>query len=126
MASFGEARWIFISLIVLVGLVGCNREGPMYSRLDKETALREWEHNEAVLAKAIDGESQEDQLINSVIFFQKLTGIWVRGDGTTFGYLLDEKAKDDLIRLQDWCEQHCDEIYWDEASQKVKWLPEKE
>jgi len=123
MSTFRVAGWIFITLATLVG---CRQEVPEVNRkVDNDTALCEWKRNEAILAKAIEGESQEDQLLNSLIFFQQLTGISVRGDGTTVGYLLDKEAKDDLVRIQDWCRRHCDELYWDEASQKVRRLPGK-
>jgi hypothetical protein len=121
MYTFVTARWISIILTILVG---CGQGAPAGERsLDKDAALREWRRNETILAKAIEGESREDQLLSALIFFQELTGITVRGDGTTVGYLLDEAAKEDLVRLQDWCKRHCDELYWDEESQRVKRLP---
>jgi hypothetical protein len=119
--TFRAVLWSFFALLALGGCDGdVQRE---VKNADRYLALREWNRNEAVLERAISGFSDEDELIKSVIFFKELTGISVRGDGTTLGFLLDEKAKEDLVRLQQWCKQHCDEIYWDEASQKVKRLP---
>lgn len=121
MSSFFAAM---LTVLAFIALAGCGHKTPSAERtMDNETALREWRRNEAVLVKAIEGESQADELLETVIFFHELTGIVVRGDGTTVGYLLDEEAKDDLLRLQRWCEQHCDELYWDRSSRVVKRAP---
>lgn len=119
-----RGKWAMLTLAILIG---CGERGSSVWRVerkaDNNTARREWSRNEAILTEAVKGKINTDRFQKSVLFFYELTGISVHGEGTPFGYLPNERTKDDLVRLREWCKQHCDEIYWDEAAQEVKRLP---
>ena len=66
------------------------------------------------------GGSNPDELLDSVDFFWRLTGIPIRGNGSSVGLLANKDTDHDLKLVQAWCKENCDRIYWDEKEKVVK------
>ena len=53
-------------------------------------------------------------------FFEELTGIPIRGEGTFVGWLPNEHTAEDLEAVREWYSMNRDRLYWDEETRSIK------
>lgn len=77
--------------------------------------------NEAKVASAVGGGTYSpEEFAEACMFFTRLTGLEIRGNGTYLGLLPNEHTADDLKSVQEWYRKNNERIYWDEGAQAVK------
>jgi hypothetical protein len=103
------------ALFFLMTFLACD------ARQSHDKAISEWRHNEEIVNIAISkGDSDADQYLRSVTFFQSVTGIVIRGNAGTFGLVPNQYTAQDLASIKQWCKKNCRGLYWDEETQSVK------
>jgi hypothetical protein len=107
-----------VSLIVI--FVSCQPSSDEEMDLSHAKATVEWRRHERILEESLKGPSDPDELLKSVIFFQRLTGLSVRGDTTTFGLSPNQYTATDLEALRRWYAANEYNLYWDEEEKSVK------
>lgn len=90
-----------------------------FSDIDRR-AQEEWRRHEQVLEQSIRGTYYPDQLLETAIFFQNLTGISLRVDVTGVGLMPNSKTPEDLHALREWYSRNKAKLYWDDESRSVK------
>ena len=80
-----------------------------------------WHSNEAVIQTALEGGPIfEDRYMEACKFFEELTSIQIRGEGTFVGWLPNEHTKEDLQAVRDWYSANQHRLYWDEETKAIK------
>lgn len=82
-----------------------------------------WQQHEDAVVRALHGVSRGEEFGEACLFFQKLTGIQIHGDGSFVGWLPTPGAEQDLQHLRLWHRKNRGRIYWDAESHSVKILP---
>jgi hypothetical protein len=110
-----------LALILIFCMLSCHRSPAAQDQIERaDRALREWHRNEAIIEQSLKGPSDPDSLLQAAIFFQKLTGIAIRGNATTFGFMPNANTKSDLERIRHWYQKNQRSLVWDEESKSVK------
>jgi hypothetical protein len=91
------------------------------SRAHENKAEQAWRENEAIIRNALAGKTHSTEKFGSACeFFEKLTGIVIRGNGSFFGWLPNQDTATDFERVEEWYATHQKLLYWDEGSKSVK------
>lgn len=114
-------RWIATCLL-LSGFapLACGRHSLEEDR--RRQAQEIWRGYEAVVARAIEGDQDFDQFMESVDFLSDLTGIEIRVEFSTMGYLPTPETSEDLELVRAWFEANGDRLYYDRDSGTVRLL----
>lgn len=83
-------------------------------------AVAIWQSNEAAVARAVAGIVINDEFEDACEFFDGVTGIEIRGDGSYLGWTPNEHTREDLEKIRDWYKRNGARLYWDPAEGKVK------
>jgi hypothetical protein len=103
--------YAFVAVIVMA--CGVNRS--------HEKALSEWRRNEKIVDVAIKGgQFDPDRYLQAAIFFHEVTGLIIRGNAGTLGFLPDRYSAQDFAQVKKWCKKNCQNLYWDEKTHSVK------
>ena len=81
-----------------------------------------WRGHEAVVARAIEGEQDLDQFMESVDFLSNLTGIEIHVEIFTMGYLPTPETPEDLELIRAWFKANGDRLYYDSDTRTVRVL----
>ena len=119
---------LHLLLFPLVLASACAQEQPKQQAVTSETrepapATVEsvWHSHEMVIHKALEGGPIfEDRYMAACKFFENLTGITIRGEGTFVGWLPNEHTAADLQAVRDWYSANQHRLYWDEESKSVQ------
>lgn len=117
--------------VTLVGglflLPGCdkanNRSDPslQHERTPAVNVDEIWRKNEKIVTNALNGRGYSvEEFGRACKFFEKTTGIEIRGNGSFFGWLANRETAVDFKKVQAWYSVNHDRLYWDEASKSVK------
>ncbi len=80
-----------------------------------------WHSHEVVIQAALDGGPVfEDRYMEACKFFEELTGIPVRGEGTFVGWMPNEHTAEDLRAIHEWYSINRDRLYWDDGTKSIK------
>lgn len=90
---------------------------------EPELVENAWHKNERIVESALNGVTVNEGFLEASIFFEELTGIAIRGEGTTLGWLPNAQSENDFRRIQAWHEENKHRLYWDYVHKKVKVHP---
>lgn len=111
--------WTALSISSWGSLSGCGTS--LRSEVSSDSrALEIWRHHEAVVDRAIKGYQNEDEFIESCLFFLRLTGIDIDVNMSTVGFIPQAEAPKDLKRIRAWYKQNHSRLYWDEKTRTVQ------
>lgn len=79
-----------------------------------------WEQHAEVVALAIEGHQEGDQLTDAVQFFAQLTDTEIDVNMSTMGLIPTEKTAHDLERIREWYAEHRGCLYYDQADGSIK------
>jgi hypothetical protein len=80
-----------------------------------------WTAHESVIVRILKGESFGPQeFTRAVDFFERTTGIASHDEGTYVGRLPSDRLQDDLKAWQAWYAANRDFLYWDPATDQLK------
>ena len=83
-----------------------------------------WRSKERIIQAALEGgEVSEEGYMEACEFFERLTGIPIRGKGTFVGWLPNEHTAEDLQAVRAWYSVNRDRLYIDEETQSVEVRP---
>lgn len=86
-----------------------------------DKAQEAWRRNERIVRYALSGKPYSPEKFgDACAFFEEVTGITIRGNGSFFGWRVEEGSAADFKKVEAWYTQHRDQLYWDEKSQSVK------
>jgi hypothetical protein len=83
-----------------------------------------WRSNERIIQTALDGGPVfEDRYAAACEFFERLTGIPIRGKGTYLGWMPNEHTAEDLQAVRKWYSVNRGRLYFDDGTKSVKVRP---
>jgi hypothetical protein len=121
--KLGFLPFVLISWIACFQGEGRKEPTPQGQHLaSKEVGVDEvWASNERIMEGALSGKGYSVEKFNGACdFFERLTGIQVRGNGTYFGWLANEETEEDFKKIKKWYQINRERLYWDETSKSVK------
>ncbi len=100
-----------------VVLVACSAESNESQRVARDI----WTKHEAIALHAVYGEEAYDidEFMESVDFLVDLTGIEIRVEMYTYGYMPIAETEEDLERVREWYEENSDRLYYDAETESV-------
>jgi hypothetical protein len=106
------AAGILVLLLAAAAAPSCRRLDEAETANGRARAI--WDRHERAVVRAIAGQIRDDEFLVACRFFHELTGIEVRGDGTTFGWIATKETPADLEALRRWYRQNGDRLYADD------------
>lgn len=80
-----------------------------------------WRKNEKIVDNALSGRGYSvEEFGRACDFFEKTTGIEIRGNGSFFGWLANGDTAVDFKKVRAWYSVNHDRLYWDKVSKSVK------
>jgi hypothetical protein len=118
-------RTIFVCMIAAVAILatcsGPRRGEPPLNASSEDLVEWEWRYNERVISAMLDGRwHEEGQLLSSFTFFERLTGIGIRGNFATFGIFPTPETGKDFEKVKEWYTKNRTSLCWDYESGTVK------
>jgi hypothetical protein len=70
----------------------------------------------AILEGAVEGRGWESEIIASVNYFHRLTGIYVHFEQSQAAILATDETRQDVLAIQEWYESNSGSLMWDESA----------
>ena len=97
------------------------RSGDALSQDANRLAVAEWKKNMEILERGLaGGPLRGTEFESACLFFERLTSIPVRGNGTPVGYLPTDETREDFERLKQWFTQNRELLFFDERSNRIE------
>lgn len=107
-------------LFLVLPLITCRETDCQEDDDPHAKAVKIWRSNEAAVARAVTGIVINDEFEDACEFFDDLTGIEIRGDGSSLGWTPNRHTREDLEKIREWYKKNGTRLYWDPAEGKVK------
>lgn len=110
-----------LAYLVITAVLAC-RSGLSDMRQDaNQRAVAEWNRNMAILERGLSGGPLRGvEFESACLFFEHLTSIPIRGNGTPVGYLPTAETREDVESLKQWFANNREVLFWNERSKQVE------
>src|SRR6185369_2943597 len=99
---------LFAEIFILAAIGACQQDAGNSDPVEKF-----WKQKEAIVSSALNGITMGDrQYLDACIFFERTTGITLRGDGTYFGWAPNEHTREDFKCVQEWYKHNKGKLCW--------------